>query len=147
MLNRKIVSFVLSAMMVVIVSGCGVVKSLQKDVVAAPEDVKAEPVIQVQGRGWPVRTVYFQNGSVRHRQLYLEGYFEQHGSWDEEFHTWGNDDKVAIVVSPACFLGKVIAVPLAMVKRPPWQEQLSRGALPLQEPVYELAREDVTIKQ
>ena len=147
MLNRKKVSFVLSALMVVIVSGCGIVKPVNKDVVTAEEEVKVEPAIQVQGRDWPVRTVYYQNGSVSHKQLYLEGYFEQRGSWDDEFHSWGTDDMAAIGVGPAFFLGNVIVLPLTMVERPPCQQQESRSGFPLQEPAYELAYEPACIEQ
>ena len=102
------------------------------------EEEKYTQEVPLVARGWPEKVVYFQNGTVEHLALYLEGYFEQRGSRDDEFGTWHMDDVISLGTGPPVFLANIITLPVAAMVKQPWQKQHSSSIYTTELPAYEL---------
>jgi hypothetical protein len=99
------------------------------------------PSLSIPHRPWQERTVAYKNVGLKHPMLYLKGPYEKRGSNDGYFKTWDCDSAISFGVSPAIFVGNVIAWPIHLVQTPPWKKQTSRSGYPVQQPVSALPAE------
>jgi len=90
------------------------------------------------GRGWPPAQALYPSVELTHPTVYMSDPFERHGSDDGRFRTWCLDDVVSLAVSPAAFLGKIIALPVTAVSRPPWQMHHDRSTFAVEPAAFEL---------
>jgi len=133
--NRKIpVALVLLLAVLMVVNGCGQIipkKKCHPNKTATSESsVQNNLETTIKERGWEAKTEYYENIGVRHRPVYLKGYYEKNGSNDGEFRTWHYDDAISLVASPGVFLKNVLFMPVSMANSPPWQGQESRSVYP-----------------
>jgi hypothetical protein len=81
-------------------------------------------------RGWTTRTLGYYNPCVEHPTLYLDQPYLPTTSDDGCFSTWDGDSALALIISPALFVGETIAMPVSAVCQFPWQTECSHGHLP-----------------
>jgi len=99
-------------------------------------------LVMPSGRpGWPSRVVFYENTSVAHEPLHMQGPFERYGGEDGYFRSWWLDDLASVVVSPAMLLANLAMTPVVAVAAPVWQKQYSRSVFGVDEEVYELPSE------
>ena len=83
------------------------------------------------GRNWQPQTVGYQDATVRHPTVYFADW------WFEDDYSYGHDeysqnDLISLAISPHLVIGEIATWPIQLFFALPWDQQQSRGGLPVE---------------